>query len=87
MKFPFSVLLLRPDDVTDDPAHDTFYTHPVATCPADAVKRAQIEACRNDDQGLDRHEDYVPLLVLLGHQYGLDPEAKETEAKEKGFSI
>jgi hypothetical protein len=66
---PYSVLLLYPD-YANDGGTETYYAFVTAADPIAAVAEAQRQAAAAQD-GIDiEPEDFAPLLVTQGHQYG-----------------
>lgn len=62
----YSVLLLRPDYMTDNYGTDTYYTYVSAPNVKAAAAKAKLEAARVDEN-VAKPEDYATLLVLKGH--------------------
>lgn len=78
---PYSVLLLRPDNVADTFGHDTYLAHVDACSVPLAVEKAQMEAWVADNGGPDNvpddagdPDDYHVLFVCRGHQEDISPE-------------
>lgn len=70
---PFTVLLLRPEHITDNYGPDTFTIHVYAATPAAAVKIAQENAAKSDANDSAEPEDYRPLLTTPGHIHDVTP--------------
>lgn len=70
---PFSVLLLYPDYFSNDCGPETFYTFVWAGSSRAAVRKAQRAAVKHQESGTDlKAVDMNPLLVVAGHQFGLE---------------
>lgn len=66
---PYSVLLLYPD-YANDSGMETYYAFVEALNPLEAVAMAQRQAV-TAQQGVDGDpDDFAPLLVTPGHNYG-----------------
>lgn len=66
---PFTVIVGRPDDVSDNPITDTYMDHVMATDPVHANALACAAACVQDDE-VGRENDYVVIATFLGHLEG-----------------
>lgn len=70
---PYTVVVLRPDYVTDNNPQEIYFTHVTAENPVQAGRMAREEAwfVDNDDKiandDLREVEDYVVLVTLEGH--------------------
>ena len=72
MTKPYTVLLLRPDYMTDNYGQDTFQTWVLAPDVAAAIRAAQEGANAADAAGVEElgsPEDYFALAVYEGHHY------------------
>ena len=69
----YSVLVKRPSYVTADP-DDTYYAFVTALDSVDACKVARRRAANLDSSSgsTTNPDDYKALLVLAGHQHGLE---------------
>ncbi len=73
MRYPFTVLTLRPDYATDNYGEDTFLAHVKAKCPEDAAKVAQGMVFADYLDGADvadligDPEDFRVLCMFPGH--------------------
>lgn len=70
----YSVLLLRPDYMTDNYGQDTYYAWVKADTPGHAIARARAQVIKADDVDDPDNcnpDDYAVLLVLAGYQQGL----------------
>ena len=66
---PYSVLLLYPD-YANHSGNETYYAFVTASDPLDAVAKAQQKAAAAQE-GIDiQPDDFAPLLVTEGHNYG-----------------
>jgi hypothetical protein len=65
----YSVLLLYPDYIAD--GIETYYAFVQADSPRAAVGLAQNEAVKANELDGDEAQDFLPLLVTEGHNYGL----------------
>ncbi len=65
---PYTVLVLRPDYMTDGHGQDTYLAHVEATSPAQAQRMARREAAAAD-RSEQPSEDYYILLVIEGHHH------------------
>lgn len=63
----YTVLLQRPDYLSDNPGLDTYMTTVRAMTVAEAQTAAQLEAAQADNNDLDR-DDYAVLLVIEGER-------------------
>ena len=76
---PFTVLLLRPDYISDNFGLDTYLAHVNAASPKLAQEKAQMEAWVDDHGGPDEIEDdadgepddYFVLFVAVGHLHDI----------------
>lgn len=68
---PYTIILLRPDYMTDDFGHDTFTDHVEARDIDLAIKTAQLQACHADQNTVSKKDDYYPLAVFEGHHRNL----------------
>lgn len=69
---PYTVLLLRPDYMTDNYGQDTYQAWVLAADVATATRAAQEGANASDAAGaeeLGSPEDYFALAVYEGHHY------------------
>ena len=69
----YTVLLMRPDYMTDDYGSDTYLGWVEAKSPTGAIKQAQAEAVAHDDGEQDRASDYAPVVTLEGWHRDLTP--------------
>lgn len=69
---PYTVLLLRPDYMTDNYGQDTYQSWVLAVDVAAAIRAAQEGANASDAAGVEElgsPEDYFVLAVYEGHHY------------------
>lgn len=69
---PYTVLLLRPDYMTDNYSQDTYQAWVLAADVAAAIRAAQEGANASDTAGVEEPgspEDYFALAVYEGHHY------------------
>ena len=79
----FTVLLLRPDTISDDFGQDTYLAHVEGSSPGLAMEKAQMEAWVEDNGGPNDIEDDAPggpddygvLCVFEGHLADLREES------------
>ena len=79
----FTVLLLRPDTISDDFGHDTYLAHVESGSVVIAQSKAQMEAWVEDNGGPNDIEDDAPgspddygvLCVFEGHLADLREES------------
>lgn len=73
----YTVLLLRPDYVTDDYGQDTYMTNVEATTVKTAVRRARLEVLGVDTPNAkptrDDLQDYFVLFVAEGRITDINP--------------
>lgn len=71
-KRPYTVLLLRPDHMSDSFGQDTFCAHVEGGGPGEALEAAREAACGVD--GAETPEDYHCLFCAEGFLMDLSPE-------------
>ena len=69
---PYSVLLLYPDYISDNFGHETYYDFVGARGVKSAIKEARRRCIATNDLDLDSPDDLHALLVVEGHQKGLN---------------
>lgn len=74
----YTVIVKRPDYVTDDPT-DTYCAWVVADTPEEAARMAQKEVCAVDEYDVDFAVDWLVLYVFAGH---LTPELNALDLVE-----
>lgn len=70
----YSVLLLRPDYMTDNFGQDTYYAHVTASTPEGAIEAAKLDVLMADASKEGDKDDYAVLLVIEGHHENVSPE-------------
>jgi hypothetical protein len=66
---PYSVLLLYPE-YANDTGYETYYAFVEAPGPAEAVAAARRKALAAQDGVVFPPDDFLPLLVTAGYNYG-----------------
>jgi hypothetical protein len=72
----YTILLLRPDYMTDNYVRDTYLTSAKGKTVEDAIIKARLEAVREDDPTADPEDatdDYAVLLCIEGDHDDLTP--------------
>lgn len=77
----YTVILMRPDYMTDNYGQDTWMQAVKAKDPEEAVKLARGECLIADNEGLDEGDadfygstdDYFVIAVIRGKHYDLNP--------------
>lgn len=70
----YTIILLRPDDLTDDYGQDIYVAYVTAKDTRAAILAAQNEvylADKIDGQPVASKDDYALLVFFLGHHYCL----------------